>query len=345
LGKSVAVIGAGSFGTALAKVLSGCGHNVTLWSFEQGTLDIIEKTRENPFLPGVLLPDNIKITCHIEEAVKDKEFIILATPSLFVLGTVKSFLQVPNIREGKSIIATITKGFIEVKSETSLIIEVLENYLPGFYKNNLVYLSGPSHAEEVASGKITGLISASPNAKNAIKIRELFAGSHVKVFPSLDVKGVQVCGAAKNVIAIAFGMMDAFKENSPIFGDNTESLLLAAGLNEIQQLGKAMGSTHEETFTSISGVGDLDVTCRSKFGRNRRFGSDIVNKGILENFSGIDDLISRINEIGYMPEGVMACKAALAIADKYNLKVPTVRTVYAILNKELEPQNGLMQMI
>ena len=151
-----------------------------------------------------------------------------------------------------------------------LIVSTLEDYFPGFYRDNIVYIAGPSHAEEVSVNKLTGLISACRNGKNSIRFRELLTSPSLFVFSSIDVIGVQTCAATKNVIAIAFGMLDALKENSDYFGDNTESLLLAAGLNEIQKIGKVLGATHPETFTSISGVGDLDVTCRSIHGRNRR---------------------------------------------------------------------------
>jgi glycerol-3-phosphate dehydrogenase (NAD(P)+) len=198
-----------------------------------------------------------------------------------------------------------------------LITETLEDYLPGFYHDKLVYVSGPAHAEEVAQGKITGLIAASANPKNAIIVRDLISSERMLVYASLDPIGVQVCAAAKNVVAIAFGILDALKQNVHIFGDNTESLLLAAGLNEIQTLGMALGATHSETFTSIAGVGDLDVTCRSVFGRNRRFGQDIVNL-----------------KIGYLPEGAAAAKAIHEIAAEKNLSLPICDGVYRLLNRE-----------
>jgi glycerol-3-phosphate dehydrogenase (NAD(P)+) len=163
------------------------------------------------------------------------------------------------------------------------------------------------------------------------------------VFSSFDVRGVQVAAASKNVIAIAFGMLDALKTSAAergmedIFGDGTESLLLAAGLNEIQTLGRAMGATHPETFTSISGVGDLDVTCRSIFGRNRRFGREIIEKDILKSFTSLDDLIARISEVGYLPEGVVAAKYVKVLSEQQNLKMPISLCLYRILNKEITP--------
>jgi glycerol-3-phosphate dehydrogenase (NAD(P)+) len=216
-----------------------------------------------------------------------------------------------------------------------------------------VYIAGPSHAEEVSQGKITGLIAASENAKNSIRFRDLLKSRSLFVFSSFDVRGVQVAAATKNVIAIAFGMLDAFKAGidggvlgkTNLFGDGTESLLLAAGLNEIQSLGMAMGATHPETFSSISGIGDLDVTCRSVFGRNRRFGKEIIEKKILAPFKDLDDLLARINEIGYMPEGVAAAKHVKALADKHRLKMPIAAGVYQILNREMEPLEFLENFI
>jgi glycerol-3-phosphate dehydrogenase (NAD(P)+) len=162
------------------------------------------------------------------------------------------------------------------------------------------------------------------------------------VFASLDVRGVQVAAAVKNVIAIAFGIMDALKTGTEeMFGDGTESLLLAAGLNEIQTLGMTMGATHPETFSSISGVGDLDVTCRSVFGRNRRFGREIIEKNILEPFKDLDDLIARIHEIGYLPEGVAATKYVKILCEKHRLKMPISIGLHHILNKEIKPVDFL----
>jgi glycerol-3-phosphate dehydrogenase (NAD(P)+) len=155
--------------------------------------------------------------------------------------------------------------------------------------------------------------------------------------------GVQVCAAAKNVVAVAFGMLDAIagrgigEREDVEFGDNTESLLLAAGLNEMQVLGTALGATHPETFTSIAGVGDLDVTCRSIHGRNRRFGREIVEKGILQPFRDLDDLLARIRELGYLPEGAVACKHVQTIAAELKLDLPIMGGVHSILDRKTEP--------
>lgn len=334
--KKLAVLGAGAWGTAVAKSLAEKGHNIALWAREPDLVKTInEQHVNNIFLPGCSLPDNIIAITNPVEAVKDAEAVFLAVPSPYLLAAVKSILSSTDIREGRPLIAVLTKGFIETDRGPRFIVETIEDYLPGFYKGNLVYISGPSHAEEVGMGIITGLTAASLNGRNAIRVRELLQSQRLLVFPSLDIIGVQVCGAVKNIIAIAFGMMDALKAKADNFGDNTESLLLAAGLNEIQALGFAMGATHPETFTSLAGVGDLDVTCRSIHGRNRRFGKEIVEKDVLKNFKNANDLLTRINELGYLPEGAPASIFVKKIMEDKRLDLPICRGVHRILDKEL----------
>ena len=348
MSSQIAVLGTGAWGTTVAKVIAEKNKNVTIWSFEEETKEEINKKHINSrFLPDIRLPDSIKATTCIEEAAEGKDYLILAIPSVFLLDIVKKLLDIKSIREGKTAIAVLTKGFLSTDKGPRLILETLEDYLPGFYRQSLVYIAGPSHAEEVSQGKITGLIAASENAKNSIRFRDLLKSKKLLVFSSFDVAGVQVAAAAKNVIAIVFGMLDALKtnDNTGLFGDGTESLLLAAGLNEIQILGNALGATHPETFTSISGIGDLDVTCRSVFGRNRRFGKDIIEKNILDNFKNLDDLLSRINEIGYLPEGVVAAKYVKILADKHKLKIPVSIGLYEILNQKIKPLDFLTSFI
>jgi glycerol-3-phosphate dehydrogenase (NAD(P)+) len=368
MAERIGVIGAGAWGTALAKVLCDCGHKVAIWCNEPETAaDISKANRNERFLPGVKLPRGLAADTDPLAVATGKDVVILAVPSPYLMGVVKRILAAPNIMDGQSLIVTVTKGFVAGRAAQGsgrqgagvpkLIVETLEDYLPGFYRGNTVYLSGPSHAEEVSRGKITGLAAASQNGRSAIRTRELFRGSSVLVFPSLDVVGVQVCAAAKNVVAVAFGMLDAIAGRglapeapgsrgaraargdraAAEFGDNTESFLLAAGLNEMQTLGVAMGATHPETFTSIAGVGDLDVTCRSIHGRNRRFGREIVEKGILKPFRDLDDLLGRLGELGYLPEGAVACKHVQAIAAERKLDLPIMGGVHSILDRKIEP--------
>lgn len=342
---AIGVIGAGAWGTAVAKVLCENGHEVQLWALEPETVKAINEAHENPFLPGVRLPEALKATGDPLEAATDKDAVILAVPSPYLLSSVKRILTAPNIIEGRTLIGVLTKGFIETARGPRLIVETLEDYLPGFYRDSLVYISGPSHAEEVSRSLMTGLVAASANGRNAIRVRELLQSKRLLVFPAFDVVGVQVCGAVKNVVAIAFGMLDAMKAKSEAFGDNTESLLLAAGLNEIQTLGQALGATHPETFTSIAGVGDLDVTCRSIHGRNRRFGRDIVEKDILAQFKDADDLVERIKLVGYLPEGAVAARHVRRLATEKRLSLPICDGVYRILNHDIGPRDFIEEYL
>lgn len=333
--KTVGVIGGGAWGTGLAQALARGNHKVQIWALEDEVVQSINTEHENKkFLPGYKLNESITCSKDIVEVATGKEFLIIASPSLFLASTIKKIVDVPNIADGSTVIASVTKGFVPSDNGPKLILDTMESALPEVYKDCTVYVAGPSHAEEVAMGKITGLVAASLNPKNSIRVRELLRVPGLMVFSSFDVIGVQICAAAKNVIAAVYGAMDAIAETSDIVGDNTESLLLAAGLNEIQTLGFAMGATHAETFTSVSGVGDLDVTCKSKYGRNRRFGQDIVKTDMLSKFKDIDDLIANVGKIGYLPEGAIACKYVHQIAEKKDLKLPLCDALYKVLNKE-----------
>lgn len=344
--KTVGIIGAGAWGTGFAEALARGGHKVVLWALEDEVVESINNEHENKkFLPGFKLSENLSASNNIISVAAEKDFLIFASPSLYLAPTVKKLVTIPNIADGDTYIGVLTKGFVPSKNGAKLCLETIENVLPGIYKGNTVYISGPSHAEEVAMGKLTGLIAASENPKNTIIFRELMRVPGIVAYSSLDVIGVQICAAVKNVIAVVYGICDAISQTSDTFGDNSESLLLAAGLNEIQQLGFAMGATHAETFTSIAGVGDLDVTCKSKYGRNRRFGQDIIQKNILSKFTNLDDLIARVNEVGYLPEGAIACKYVHEISERLNLKLVICDGLYKILNREIEPEDFLHDLL
>ncbi|MBN2511086.1 MAG: NAD(P)-dependent glycerol-3-phosphate dehydrogenase [Spirochaetales bacterium] len=346
MAKNVGIISAGAWGTAIGKILGEQGHQVTMWDYMPDVVQDINGHHQNSrYLLGIDLPPSVRATGDITEAADGMDYLIISTPSLYVINVIKRLITVPSIMEGKTQIAVLAKGFIPSESGPKFIVESIENYLPGFYQGKVVYISGPSHAEEVSRGKLTGLISACPYGKNAILFRELLNSPTLLVFSSLDIRGVQTAAAVKNVVAIAFGMLDALMELSENFGDNTESLLLAAGLNEIMSLGMAIGATHPQTFTSIAGVGDLDVTCRSHHGRNRRFGREIVQDKKLEPFSDIADLITNIDKIGYLPEGAAAAVHVMSFIEKYRLKLPICSTVFKVLNRELEPLNAVQEML
>ncbi|MBO4534040.1 MAG: NAD(P)H-dependent glycerol-3-phosphate dehydrogenase [Treponema sp.] len=344
--KTVGIIGGGAWGTGIAQALARGGHKVEIWALEDDVVASINNEHENKrFLPGFKLDPSITCSNDIWQVAFGKEFIFVASPSIFLASTLEKINTVPNIVDGSTVIAALTKGFVPSPTGPKLILETIESALPEVYKDCTVYVAGPSHAEEVAMGKITGLVAASLNPKNSIRVRELLKVPGLMVFSSFDIIGTQICAAAKNVVAAVYGAMDAISETSDIVGDNTESLLLAAGLNEIQTLGFAMGATHAETFTSVSGVGDLDVTCKSKYGRNRRFGQDIVKTDMLTRFKDIDDLIANVGKIGYLPEGAIACKYVHEIAQKKDLKLPLCNALYRVLNKESTVEQMVKELL
>ena len=344
--KTVGIIGGGAWGTGIAQALARGGHKVEIWALEDDVVASINNEHENKrFLPGFKLEPSITCSNDIWQVAFGKEFLFVASPSIFLAPTLAKINTVPNIVDGSTVIAALTKGFVPSPTGPKLILETIESALPEVYKDCTVYVAGPSHAEEVAMGKITGLVAASLNPKNSIRVRELLKVPGLMVFSSFDIIGTQICAAAKNVIAAVYGAMDAISETSDIVGDNTESLLLAAGLNEIQTLGFAMGATHAETFTSVSGVGDLDVTCKSKYGRNRRFGQDIVKTDMLSRFKDIDDLIANVGKIGYLPEGAIACKYVHEIAQKKDLKLPLCNALYKVLNKESTVEQMVKELL
>ncbi len=341
------IIGSGAWGTAMAQALARGGHSVQIYTRSSELADAINNKHENTqYLPGYKLNSKVTASTDIADVADDKDILLLASPSIYLVDSVKRILNVPSIAHGRTHIGVLTKGFLVSDSgEPKLILETLESMLPVSYSHNLVYIAGPSHAEEVAMGKLTGLITASENPKNAIVFRQLLRVPGLMAYSSFDVIGVQICAAVKNVIAIVYGSLDAIAEDSEIFGDNAESLLLAGGLNEIQTIGFAMGATHAETFTSISGVGDLDVTCKSKWGRNRRFGRDIIKNGILSKFKNLDDLIANMSSIGYLAEGAVACKYVHQIAEEKHLKLVICSGLYRILNREIEPEDFLTDLL
>ncbi|MCH5294929.1 MAG: NAD(P)-dependent glycerol-3-phosphate dehydrogenase [Treponema sp.] len=345
---SVGIIGAGAWGTGLGAALARGGHKVELWALEEDVCQSINMEHENTrYLPGYKLHPTLSASQDIRAVATGKEFIILASPSLYLAPTIARFADVPNVADGTSIIGSLTKGFVPSEGDAlpHFVLDTMESSLPGCYKDSTVYIAGPSHAEEVAMGKITGLISASNHHRNAVRMRDMLRVPGLMVYASFDTIGVQVCAAVKNVIATVYGALDAIAETSDIFGDNTESLLMAAGLNEIQTIGFAMGATHPETFTSISGVGDLDVTCKSKYGRNRKFGQDIIKTDMLSRFADLDDLIANVNKVGYLPEGAIACKYVHQIAEQKKLRLPICSALYKVLNKEQSAQDCLYDLV
>lgn len=305
----VAVLGGGGWAIALAKVLYENGNDVTLWSFLQKEVDALANERENKVsLPGVKIPDAVKITNNIEEAVTDAVMVVMAVASSFVRSTSKSLK--PYIKEGQ-IIVDVAKG---IENDTFFTMtEIIEQELP---KAEAVVLSGPSHAEEVGRNLPTVVVVGGKKMETAITVQNLFANKVFRTYISPDRKSIELGGALKNVIALAAGISDGLG-----FGDNTEAALITRGIKEITQLGVEMGG-NAKTFYGLSGIGDLIVTCNSKHSRNRRAGV-LIGKGYT--------LQEAVEEVQMVVEGAVSAKAALALAKKYNVTVPIIEAVNQVL--------------
>ena len=338
--KKIAVVGGGAWGTTIAKVLCENGHLVKLWEYENEVADDINQNHMNSkFLYGVKLPESLKSFKDLGYVCQEADFIFMANPSIYLIEYIRKVSEFENVKNGYPIIICTAKGFIDQGDKLpKLLLDALEAELPWEYRNKTVYVSGPSHAEEVSRGKYTGLISASLSKKNAIIVRGLLRNAYLNVFSSFDIIGVQVCAAMKNIMAIAYGAVDAMKRFTATFGDNTEAMLLAACLNEIMRLGVAMGSSTPETFTSFAGIGDLEATCRSEHGRNRRFGKELIERHLMQSFNDLDDLISKSATLGYLPEGIFALKHAMRLAEYYKLNLPITTAIYSALNKKTTPE-------
>ncbi len=319
-----------------------------LWSFEEDVKNGINNGNVNDkYLKGIKLPKNLVASSDLFEVVSMSDYILIATPSLFTVDIFKKLDQFFDSLELKPKLAILTKGFLTFNGKTHTVIEAAEKVIKG-YKDEITYIVGPSHAEEVGLGVITGLVAASHNRENAYLFINLFSKTPISLFYSNDVFGVQIAAALKNVFAIAFGILDAYKLNYPhLIGNNTESFLFSISLNNMKDIAIELGGKNIETFLFLSGSGDLDVTCRSMFGRNRRFGNEIVSKNILEIFFSIDDLINNIEKIGYLPEGVFASKSIFSLLKELNRDFnpnSLLSVIYKILNKELGAESVIEYM-
>lgn len=305
----VTVLGGGGWAIALAKVLHENKNDVTIWSFLQKEVDDLNNERENKIsLPGIKIPDEIKITNNMEEAVKDSEMIVMAVASSFVRSTAKSLKGI--VKEGQ-IIVDVAKGIEDDTFYT--MTEIIEEELPTC---EAVVLSGPSHAEEVGRNIPTVVVIGAKKQETAIRVRNMFANKYFRTYISPDRKSIELGGSLKNVIALAAGIIDGLG-----YGDNTEAALITRGIKEITSLGIKMGG-HSRTFYGLSGIGDLIVTCNSKHSRNRRAGV-LIGKGYT--------LEEAVNEVKMVVEGAVSAKAAFALAQKYQVEMPIVEAVNAVL--------------
>jgi glycerol-3-phosphate dehydrogenase (NAD(P)+) len=317
---AVGILGAGTWGVALARMLSLSRHAVTVWSPLETEIKQLSADRVHPKLPGVVIPGDILFTGEIEQACRDKEIILFAVPSLYVRQTADRARAC--IPDGQ-IIADAAKG-IEPGSLLPL-SHVIRSELSKDGQHNgvrLVALSGPTHAEEVARDMPTTIVSASDDMEAAEKVQDVFMNTCLRVYTNEDILGVELCGALKNVIALACGIATGIG-----YGDNTRAALITRGMAEITRLGLAMGC-QPRTFSGLAGIGDLIVTATSPHSRNNRAGM-LIGQGLTAQEAA--------QQVGMVVEGINALPAAVSLAQRYGVDMPIVRAVDVIIKRGASP--------
>ncbi len=315
---TIGVLGAGTWGMALSRMLCNSGHQVTVWSAIEKEIDEFSATRRHPNLPGMVIPEVLAFTKDIAEAVTGKDIVLFAVPSPFVRTTARK--AAPHIANGQ-IIVDVAKG-IEgdtLFTMTQIIADELRNPTV-----KLVALSGPTHAEEVARDLPTTIVSACEDTQAAAFVQDVFWNTCMRVYTNTDVLGVELCGAMKNVIALAAGISAGLG-----YGDNTKAALITRGIAEIARLGTAMGCK-EQTFSGLAGIGDLIVTATSMHSRNNRCGM-LLGQGV--------PVEEATRQVGMVVEGLNALPAAMRLAEKYQIEMPIMKAVDAIVNHGADPKD------
>ena len=319
MSKKICVMGAGSWGLALALLLDDNSHEVTVWCHSKEEKDSIVLEGENKrCLPGVKLPSSMKFTTNKEDAIQDKDIIVIAIPSEFMRENIK---EISPFVIDSQIIVNVSKGLEH--STLSRLSEVIQSELPN---NPVVVLSGPSHAEEVSRRLPTTVTVSSKSKQAAHDIQTVFMTDYFRVYTNPDLMGVELGAALKNVIAFAAGALEGMG-----YGDNTKAALMTRGLTEITRLGIAMGA-NQQTFSGLSGIGDLIVTCTSSHSRNR-YAGELVGQGYT-----LDEAIEKVNMV---VEGVHTAKGAYLLKEKYNVQMPIITAVYQTLFEGLPAKDAL----
>ena len=316
----IGILGAGTWGIALARMLTNCGHVVTVWSAIPEEIESLSSTRQQKNLPDMVIPEETKFTVSVEDVCTNKDILLFAVPSVFVRSTTRS--AAPYISDGQ-IIVDVAKG---IEPDTLYTMtQVMRDELDKAGKQaSLVALSGPTHAEEVARDVPTTIVSACEDMEVAKRVQDVFMNSCLRVYTNPDVQGVELCGAVKNVIALAAGIASGLD-----CGDNTKAALITRGMAEITRLGKAMGC-YEQTFSGLAGMGDLIVTATSQHSRNNRCGY-LIGQGLKPS-----DAVKRV---GMVVEGINALPATLQLAKKYKVSMPITEAVNAVVNEGKEPKD------
>ncbi len=320
---NVGVMGAGSWGTALALLLHSNGHQVTVWSINEEEVEMLSKEREHKSkLPGVKIPEDMVFTSDMETAIKEKDFLVLAVPSAFTRGTARNMK--PFVKEGQ-IIVDVAKG---IEEDTLMTLsQQIEEEIP---QANVAVLSGPSHAEEVGRGLPTAVVIGAKTEETARYLQEMFMNHVFRVYISPDMLGMELGGALKNVIALAAGIADGMG-----YGDNTKAALITRGIAEIARLGVKMGGAIE-SFTGLTGIGDLIVTCASVHSRNRKAGYLMGQGKTMEE---------AMAEVKMDVEGVYSAKAAAKLGKKYGVALPIVDKVNEVLFEGKDPKEAVDELM
>ena len=320
----IGVLGAGTWGMALARMLQNSGNQVTVWSALEREIDEFSATRRHPNLPGMEIPRDLQFTKDIESVCRDKEILLFAVPSPFVRATARK--AAPYITDNQ-IIVDVAKG-IEADTlytMTQIIADELKN--PAV---KLVALSGPTHAEEVAKDLPTTIVSACEDLKTAERVQQVFGNTCMRVYTNDDVMGVELCGAMKNIMALASGVALGLG-----YGDNTKAALITRGMAEITRLGIAMGCK-PQTFYGLAGIGDLIVTATSIHSRNNRCGL-LLGQGVPPQ--------EAVRQVGMVVEGINALPAAMRLAEKYGVEMPLATAVNAVVNHGADPKEAVAKLM
>ena len=319
----IGMLGAGSWGTALTFELSNRGHHVTVWSIAQDEVDMLNSEHEQKVkLPGVKLPAEVQATTDLQRVIEGKDLLVLAVPSPFTRSTARSMK--PFVRENQ-LIVSVAKG-IEADSLLTL-TQIIEEEIP---QCRTAVLYGPTHAEEVGKGMPTAIVAGSRSREDAVYVQDIFMSEVFRVYTSPDVLGMQVGAALKNVVALAAGIADGLG-----YGDNTKAALITRGITEIARLGIAMGGK-VETFTGLTGIGDLIVTCASMHSRNRRAGI-LIGQGETPE--------EAMKEVQQVVEGVFSAKAAHQLSVKYGIETPIIDQVCMVLDEGKSPADAVRDLM
>ena len=324
----IGVIGAGTWGVALARMLTNSSHDVIVWSAIEEEIRELESTRVHKNLPGATIPKATAFTTELKDATVGKDILLLAVPSVYVRATVARLAEFVS---DSQIIVNVAKGIEENTLFT--MTEVIKDELKKRSSAKgvkLIALSGPTHAEEVARDLPTTIVSACEDEDVAKTVQDVFMNTCMRVYTHFDVLGVELSGALKNIIALATGISTGLG-----FGDNTKAALITRGIAEIRRLGLKMGC-HDQTFAGLAGIGDLIVTATSEHSRNNRCGR-LIGSGVEPK--------EAIKQIGMVVEGINALPAAVALAKKYEVEMPITETAYDVIYGGIDPKSAVLKLM